>query len=607
MNLVKYILVFSLITLAGCTLTKKVKDGDTAFRLKQYAVAVDMLEQEFRAMNGVDDKYRKALYLAESYDILQEYDEAIKWYEKASDLKDSPELSTSLAYAYKKNEQYSDALSIFQKQYAETRQSEWRTEVALCQEALSQKGAKNYNVSTFSANTEYNEYSPIYLDEDHIVFTSDREESTGGNDYKWTGNAFSDLYVANIRGRKVNNFDGLLNTGSNEGTACFSMDRNEIFFTRCESIDLRDQYCRIYFSHRPNGFWMEAEPLMFFEEETNFAHPCLIEQDSVLIFAAAPKTSDGTYDLYYSERVDGGWTEPELMPSSLNSVGNEKFPTAYNDTLFFSSDKLPGYGGLDIFKTYLKADGSWALPENMGTPINSGGDDFGLAVDPRTPIDRGVELQGYLSSSRTVGMGDDIFFFTKYVTTEEEEDKPIVTEEKKKSRKIYLSVRVVEVEHLNDDPNEKIVGKSPLSKVPLAIMSVHGDKAVSTDNSGRYITEVLSFSDYNIKAAKEGFLAGVASVRTDVPPLMSRDTTINVEIALERIRYDSEIVLKSIYYDYERWEIRKDAKPSLDTLLNILQLNPELTIQLGSHTDCRERMITILIYLRKELSQQWII
>lgn len=580
---------FCVFLLSTCTITKKVKDGDTAYQLKQYAVAIDMLEDEYRKATDKETKSRKAQYLAKSYDMLLQYDQSIKWYKNTLKHFGSGSIKTQLAYAYKKNEQYDDAYPLFYQAYTETYEDIWRVEKDLCKDAIKQKeNIKNFNIVTFSANTKYSEYSPSYLDEDHIVFTSDREESTGGQTYKWTGNSFSDLYVVNITGRKVNNFDAIINTGANEGTACFSKDQNEIYFTRCESLDLRDQHCRIYFSQRPNGFWMEPEPLMFFDEKTNFAHPCLIEQDSVLVFAASPEGSDGTYDLYYSSRVEGGWSEPSLMPSSINSLGNEKFPTSHNDTLYFSSDKLPGYGGYDIFSSFLSSDGTWSKPKNLGIPLNSGADDFGLAVDPKIRYGGGdVLLQGYLSSSRNVGAGDDIFFFTKYKSKEEPVEELVEEPTENTDAKIYISARVVEVKYENDDPNEKVIAKDPISGANLKISGLRAARMETTDKSGRFTMEVEPYNKLIFLSSKPDFISKEVKASTYLTKALTADTTINIEIALDRIQYDKEIVLQNIYYDYDRWEIRKDAKPSLDSLKSLLDLNTTLKIQLSSHTDCR--------------------
>ncbi len=578
----------TLLLIAACQVTKKVKDGDTAYQLKQYSVAVDMLEKEYEKAGSKDERLRKSLYLAKSYDYLQNHAASVEWYEKANKIDPKLQVRSDLAEAFKKNDQYEKAYEIYSKLYKETRELDWSQKAQFCRQAIIQLSeVKNYNITTFSANTAYNEYSPFYLDAEHIVFTSDREGSTGGDTYKWTGNSFSDIYVTNIHGRNVVNFDAILNSDANEGTPCLSIDRDEIYFTRCESLNLRDQHCRIYFSNRPNGFWMEPEPLMFFGEDTNFAHPCLLEQDSVLVFTAAPVNSDGTYDLYYSVRVEGGWSEAELMPSSINSLGDEKFPTAYQDTLFFSSDELPGYGGLDIFKTYLKPDGSWSIPQNVGVPINSGGDDFGLVVDPARPFPRDIVLQGYISSTRTHGNGDDIFFFTQYKEKPEDKPQEDITDEDVVSRDVYISVRVVEVQYENNDPNGRIIGKEPLNDVVLSVKYLDDNDQVTTDKNGRYTAQALSQASYTITATKDGYLTDAKTLSTRIPPLMKNDTTINLEIPLEKIRYDAEIVLESIYYDYNKWDIRKDAKPSLDTLKNLLLLNPSLNIELASHTDCR--------------------
>jgi len=152
----------------------------------------------------------------------------------------------------------------------------------------------------------------------------------------------------------------------------------------------------------------------------------------------------------------------------------------------------------------------------------------------------------------------------------------------------YLSVRVVEIKYKDDDPNKAIVGKTPIKGAELRILAdVSPGVEVVTDKSGRHTLQVLPSSSIKLVAKKTDYIANEKTISTLIYGPMTGDTTINVEVALDKIQYDKEIVLESIYYDYNRWEIRKDAKPSLDTLKTILDLNPELNIQLASHTDCR--------------------
>ncbi len=569
----------------SCSVTKKVKDGETAYALKQYAVAIDFLEDEYDNAGGREAKSRKAFLLGNSYDILQKFDEAVDWYEKAKKDGYAGMTDRKLASAYKKNEQYDKALALYTALYKKERADDLRSEIQICKDASGAEDNNQYNIIPFTVNTEYNEYSPVLFGDEYIVFTSDREGATGDDTYKWTGNNYSDIYVVSVNGFKVNNFDALINSNANEGTACFSQDLQQMFFTRCESIDLRNQHCRIYFTHRPNGFWQEPEPLMFFDEKTNFAHPCLIENDSVLIFSAAPSNGDGTYDLFYSEAVEGGWSSPELMPSSINSIGNEKFPTADKDTLYFASDGLPGYGGYDLFMTYLN-NGKWATPKNLGIPLNSGADDFGLIVDPKKPIDPEIVKQGYFTSSRNQGSGDDIFFYSESKPQQEKEPEEKV-DDKEEQYKIYVVFTLYENEYEDGDPNKSIINKNKIANNTMAMRK--GDRVImkKTDAAGRILFEAEKGDEFLFQFSKKDYFRDSLLCRIDKNLKLRKDTTINFTMTVDKITYDKEITLDNIYYDYDKWDIREDAKPALDSLANILTVNPGLYVQLSSHTDCR--------------------
>ncbi|MBT8189420.1 MAG: OmpA family protein, partial [Bacteroidia bacterium] len=372
------------------------------------------------------------------------------------------------------------------------------------------------------------------------------------------------------------------------------------FFTRCESINLGEANCRLYYSQRPNGFWMEPEPLLFFDEATNFGQPTLIENDSVLIFSASPKGSDGTYDLFYSVRLENGWSEAEIMPAPINTAGNENFPTSFKDTLYFASDFHIGYGGLDIFKTYLRPDGTWAPVQNLGYPINSGADDFGLAIKPGFTASGDVELEGYFASARNTGFGDDIFSFTifKPEDTTDEKDEP-VAEEPVKVYDIYLAGRVVGLVRENDDPNAAVKDVINLDDAYIRMKFDGQELGLRTNPQGRFIEKLELGKNYDIIASKVDYLNAGTVVSTIFKNGLIRDTTINIEIPLEKIIYDTEIILENIYYDFDKWDIRDDARPSLDTLSQLLDLNPQLTIQLSSHTDCRGEL-----EFNNELSQK---
>lgn len=590
-SLLKYVLIILVTTLAvSCRTTGKVKNGRIAYQVKQYAVAVDLLDEEYRKAKTDAEKAELAYMLAKSHDILQNFDKALEWFDATDQYQNSQKSKRDLAFALKKNERYGDAISVFSELYNNDRQNEYLIQINICRKAEEELNAiDDYFIEPFKANSRYSDYSPVYYEDDFIVFSSDRDESTGKEVYNWTGNAYSDLFIMNLQNKKVHNFDAVLNTANNEGTACFSKDFNEIFFTRCEALDKGKNFCRLYYSQRPNGFWMEPEPLMFFGTNTNFAHPTLIENDSVLIFSAAPTSSDKTYDLFYSVRVENGWSEAEIMPSPINTSGNEKFPTSYNDTLFFASDFHPGYGGYDLFKTYLRRDGSWAPVENLGIPINSGADDFGMVIKNDFKSNSDVLLQGYFTSSRNNGFSDDIFHFTKYRKEDPAEETEDISENKEEEDdyQVFLALKVVELIHEEGNPNKPVISRSAIEDANLKLTIGEQVDDFRTDQDGRYLTTVEEGSRISVLASKIDFLNAATEVTIPLKSQLSGDTTINVEIPLSKIIVDQEIVLNSIYYDFDKWFIRDDAKPALDSLTDILQLNPQINIELSSHTDCR--------------------
>ena len=585
----KWLLLITLaLVMSSCTITQKVKTGQMAYDLKQYVVAVELLEKEYHQADNSTEKGRKAFLLGRSHEYLQDYSMAIKWYEGAR--KRDPKVAPQLASAYKKNEQYEQAAALYATLCQETSDRRWCSEANLCRQAMQVSADHDVEMRTVSSNSGQSEYSPVFFGPEFLVFSSDRAESIGEDVYNWTGEAFSDLYVMNLKSKRVNNFDAIINTADNEAAACFSKDLNEIYFTRCSAIGKRDKHCRIYFSQRPNGFWMEPEPLHFFDEETNFGQPCLIENDSVLIFSANRRGTPDS-DLYYSERIDGGWTPPEAMPDRFNTEGNESFPTSYGDTLYFASDGLAGYGGYDIFSAYVDTDGRWTNPENIGRPINSGADDFGLAIDVNASAREDILLQGYLSSNRNMGTRDDLFMFTQFATEEDEiaeqEKEEETPSSSQKDSKVYVAIRVVELIHEQGDPSRPVIDKQPLDAADLSLSTTDESLSLQTKANGFILQEIANEGQWSVSAAKSGYFSNRLSFAVPAPGTLRADTTINVELPLEKLVYDKEIVLNDIFYDYNKWDIRDDAKPPLDRLVAMMELNPSLRMELASHTDCR--------------------
>lgn len=594
-----FLFIISISTLAmACVAAYQIKTGQDAFELKQYSRAIPLFTQEFEEANDKETKGQTAFLLAKSYERLNDDINTLKWYEKAIEYEAGPEVYKYLADAYKKRELYDRAIKSYEIWEQEGGSfQEARKQIDICKKAkLWLKADESIVVEPLLLNSVAAEYAPVLYDETYIVFSSDRLGSTGNSVYEWTGTQFSDLYISSKSGSDPILFDDEINTEHNEGVACFNSDFTELFFTRCQ-YETGDDYCKLLWSVREGSGWSTPKALFDMLPNVNYGHPTLVEGDSVLVFSSNNPNGVGKYDLYYTVREEeGGWSEPDLMPESINSEGNEQFPRSEGDTLYYSSDYLPGLGGLDIFKTYLNAGGQWTAPINLKAPINSGADDFSLIIDRSQSQQQQIELEGYFSSSRAGIGSDDIYKFSKY-QLDEPETETIVEEEPTEepstideAKAVFLAIRVVTKEYEDDEnPNSVVVGKNPIKNVPVQISTPSGTKSLDTDGQGRIIMDATHDTEYKINAGFEGYLSSSKAFKTPSKESLSGSETYNIEVVLDKIFYDKEVVLENIFYDLNKWFIRDDAKPSLDSLSILMTENPDIDILLGSHTDCRGR------------------
>ena len=586
-----------LLALGSCDFTYRIKSGQEAFDVKRYAVAVEMLQSEYGESNDQKSKAYKAFLIGQSYDKMGENEDALTWYQKAAEHQYGIEALEAYAHTARRLERYDLAIDTYEQLMSSTNQTlRYRALITVCQQArewLAGISNSEYQVDLVSFNSPGSDYGPYILGPERVVFTSDRGNDRHSNTYFWTGRSFSDLYLANTATSTVQTFDPTVNSEHNEGTIALSADRREMFFSRCFEQGEYDMYCKLMYCQTQGATWSDPVPMAFLKEGVNYGHPVFARGDSLLIFSSNDPDGVGGYDLYYSEKKAGVWQEPVLLSGNINTPGNEQFPSMHVDTLYFSSDHLPGMGGLDVFRSYLLPNGSWSQPLNLKPPVNSGWDDFGFVVDTFMPVRGNVLQTGYLSSSRQNGVGsDDIYAYVKMRPEQPSEEiiTDEVTEDEKINYQIFLAIRVVEPLFEDPlDPNSLRVGKRPLSRARLNIGSGSDMRSLRTDEEGYLILEMEYEKLYRLQARFRGFLTQrreFSSINLDKDP-NDPVKTYNVEFVLEPIFKDKEIILESIYYDLDEWAIRDDAKPSLDSLASILRDNPGIRIQLGSHTDCR--------------------
>ncbi len=583
------ILLLSFI-LSGCSYTEKIKDGKTAFERKRYYQASEMLKEEFNGIRGSIEQMNIAFLIGESNLKFGNFEEAAKWYKVAYEGGYGSSALAQYAHCLKQTEQYAAAAEAYYKVGEEIGDRvRYRSEIATCLQAVDWKNAEQYSpyvIEPLSINSPVSDYAPMPLSENQLAFTSDREDSQGDFKYAWSGNDFSDLFVANLSNGEVKPIDNDLNLEDNEGTLAISKDGTKQVFCRCFSREDYDEHCKLLISNKVDGSWTRPKILSFIKDGVNYRQPAFSDDGNQLVFSANLEESTNDYDLYVSILEDDVWGQPVSMGSRINTQSREGFPFLDGDTLYFASN-FGGMGGLDIYKTYLLPNGQWAPAQNMMAPINSGGDDFAFVVSRYHEASDSIVQVGYFSSNRAGGQGgDDLYFFEK----RKYYPKPEIPEEVFEYE-IALDLRVFQRQYEDpEDPNSKVLMRVPLADADISI--TEDGKPFETTASNQYGIMSIKLNpakEYDFFVSHEGFFNNELAFSTKDLPI---DSSVRVQkfeerILLNKIFFDKEIALENIYYDLDESYIRDDAKPTLDELSELLQLNPELKIQLSSHTDCQ--------------------
>lgn len=586
-----------ILSLTACTYTERIKDGKTAYARKQFNVAIPMLEAEFNKAKDSQEKGEAAYMLGESYRRTHQTQAASDWYKRAQTQRYGKDTDLKYARMLQQLQDYDEARKAFQSagRYAGNVRL-YQEEMIACQKAkkwLSESDKNLYKVASLGTNNAATDFSPVLYNADQLIITSDRAESEGKENYKWTGEKFFDLYLLNIKAETVERFEAPFNQSFHQGAPSFGTDQNVVFFTQCGSEEkIAVDYCKIMFSQKKGDTWSKPEAIELGNAAQNYIHPILSEDGKMLIFACDNEEGFGGYDLYYSIKIgtddEAKWSVPINLGNKINTDGNEVFPFLDKDTLYFSSDGHIGMGGLDIFRVEKKAH-KWEIPQNLKAPMNSGGDDFGFILDPLNPLPEGIIQQGYFSSNRIGGRGsDDIYKFQQQIPPPPDTTIPVDTPQ------IILAINLeglVKEKIFNEvgNPNSGLSGYENLMGASVQISTKDTAFTIGSDVDGTFFVRLDTATDYNLKATKPGYFTQVASISTKgiVLNKSNPDTTLRVEMILEKIFTNQEIVLENIYYDLDKSFIREDAQPALNDLITILKRNPTINIQLSSHTDCQ--------------------
>jgi outer membrane protein OmpA-like peptidoglycan-associated protein len=574
------ILLTSIIFICSCKTKQLAIDGTKAYESKQYALATELLPKELSALKTTEERYNKTLMTARAFDAYNNPSDAVKWYEKTLEIKETGDILFEYALELKKNEDYKKAISVFEKILAEDKdlEPECRRHIEISQLAQvwmnEAQSAKAINLETI--NSSASDYGSYKLKNGTIIFTSDRTDATGDKKYTWTQEKFGDLYSTSKNG---NNYEAPikfsnLNTNYYEGTPCFTKDNNTMYFTRCGSDGIKNDYCSIYKSTFDGVNWSEAEKINLLHDSCNVGQPFLSPDNKILYFVSDEKGGFGGKDIYSVPITADGMGEVSNLGTYVNTESDEMFPTLDNtNTLYFSSTGHSGLGGLDIFRA-TKEKNIWKNIDNMRYPINSGADDFYLFMEKTKPSSVADTLlkSGYLSSSRKNGKGfDDIYSYELYL-----------------KNNFVLVVKVFAKKYENPEDSKSKVIDIELLKDAKVELSSELVKSLLTDEKGLAKFDLEKEKNYSIVATKNGYLKNTATTSTIGKIDASRnEIVIQVDIELEKIFSNKDIEISNIYYDLDKATLRPESFPALDTLLAIFKQNPDITVEIGSHTDSR--------------------
>lgn len=590
MNSTHALLLFCFVfLLAACSPTGEIKKGQTAYDLKKYKLATELFEQEFDKASEEAEKGEIAYKIAESYRKVNNTEAAEEWYLKASNFGVKEDARFWYARMLQANQKYDQAIIEYEAIIKEEpyRRPELSDAIKSCKKAKVWISEEQHTTieNLEQINSRQSEFAPVFYRDGRLVFTSNRSSATGEDKDKWTGRQFFDLYVT--PGKRQNGFgkpepfSAVLNGPYNDGPAAFNASYNALYYTHC-GTDRRDNndFCGLWSSQRaPEGGWADPVPVKLFPDSINSGQPAISPDGETLVLAADDPQGYGSSDLYYSKRTIEGWSTPVNLGSRINTEYEESFPSFDEDgNLYFSSDGHAGMGGLDIFKAEKEGNNKWVRPEQLPYPINSAADDLGiLPIELSDQEKINFYMKGYISSSRPGGLGgDDIYYF--------ERAKPPAT---------FELIATINTPTYADslDPDSDITGTEPLKGATLVIRPGKGDSdTLYTDDEGIVAAPLSASTDYNlfVSSGNDYFNETATASTKPIEPLPGEHYTVEKEITLERIFREKEIVIPNIYYDFNKWDIRDDAAAVLDTTIyQLLVDNPNLVIELGSHTDAR--------------------
>jgi OOP family OmpA-OmpF porin len=579
------------------------KYGDDAFAKKDYPTAIDyykkvindtialkevVLPYEVQLVNlkskdfKVDSTKRttqkpkkeitKADYvnhqLAICYRLNYDYQNSVKYYKKVVDNGSYTEDMHHYALALLQVKKYNTAMFLFEilmeTAKTDSLKKAYQKSLSSCYFALDSISNKKLIIArkmdTVIFNAGTSNFAPMYWGSPtKLLFTSARKGGVLLDPEKQDSRYLCDLYYTELKDTgwmKPVNFGRPVNTGLHEGSSIISSD-NIMFYTKWSNSNRNESF--IYMAKMEDGLFYETYKLSETVNKVGYKtmQPYVSFDGTKLFFSSNRPGGFGGYDLYVCNIDEKGLTgEAVNLGKMINTPGDETTPFYHHisNTLFFSSNGHVGIGGLDVFKSAFNVDDSvYAMPKNLGSPINSSKDDAYFIMDR-------FQTKGYFASDREDcpdGNCYDIYEF---------ENEPI-----------YFDISGTVEDY---DSGEMIAGAL------ITIKDVEGEDEpmfIVTDDKGFYTTPLKENKQYFLKAQKKGYQASSASATTKG----LTETTHLVQNFTLTLIPEEDVVIEGIEYDFNKATLRPKSKEILDKIYDYLELNDNFSVEINSHTDTR--------------------
>ncbi|MCH5310993.1 MAG: OmpA family protein [Prevotella sp.] len=548
--------------LVSCGPDSHVKKGDKFFALGEYFDAAAEYKKAYSSTPAKerDARGQRAMKMAECYRKLNYTNQAIAAYNNAVRYKQDDSLTALyLGQQLMKNGRYREA----EKQFAIAADSLGKShplvKAGMQSAQMAAQWKEEGSYYTVKRENLFNsrraDYSPVLAGDnyDQLYFTSTRNQSRGDDISGITGTKNGDIFVSikDEKGKwqRPQAIDTELNSNDDEGACSITPDGRTMYLTQCKTDPSYPRYAQISTSRRSDATWGKSTYLEITRDTlSNYAHPAISPDGQWLYFTSDMPGGQGGLDIWRIMITANGLVGLENLGAPINTPGDEEFPTFRpNGDLYFSSNGHPGLGGLDIFIAKPDENGKGWKIEHPGYPLNSQGDDFGMTFE-------GLHNRGFFSSNRGDGKGwDHIYSFEK--------------------EEIIQTVKGWVYERDGYElPSAQVymVGSDGTN----IIHNVKGD--------GSFTAELTPGVDYLFLGVCKGFL----NHKEELQVVRTAESVEHV-LQFPLASISAPVLIDNIFYDFDKATLRPESEKALDSLVLLLNDNPNVTIELSAHTDYR--------------------